>query len=241
MQQRNRWMVLVLILIAGLLLAACSSPYTEQHEPPSHVEPLEGTDLNRVEITTRAAERIDLKTVPIREELVVRTRKLGGKVVDTSGSALVRVPMNAGDQSRVDGNEAAIIRAMEPPDAAGWMGMVVAAPDPDEAAEAIYCLIDTSATGLDLDQRVYVEVSMKGSGEAQKIVPYAAVLYDLHGDTWVYTRVEPLAFVRAPIVVDYIEGDLAVLSDGPPAGTEVVTDGSSELYGAEAGIGGGGH
>lgn len=241
MKQRSRWMVLVLILIAGLQLVACGSPGPAPKVEPAHVVPIEGTDLNRVEITARAAERIALKTVPAREEQVVRTRKLGGWVVDTSGSALVRVPMNAGDQGRVDGNQPAIIRAMDPPDAPGWMGMVVAAPNPKEATEALYCLIDTPETGLDLDQRVYVEVSMSGSGEPQKIVPYAAVLYDLNGDAWVYTRVEPLVYVRALIVVDYIEDDLAVLSEGPPADTEVVTDGASELYGAESGIGGGGH
>ena len=74
-----------------------------------------------------------------------------------------------------------------------------------------------------------------------KIVPYAAVLYDLLGDTWVYSQQEHLVYVRAPIVVDYIDGDLAVLSEGPPAGTAVVTAGASDLYGAETGIGRGGH
>jgi hypothetical protein len=67
------------------------------------------------------------------------------------------------------------------------------------------------------------------------------VLYDVHGETWVYTSLEPLIYVRHSISVDYIEGDVAVLSEGPPAGTEVVMAGAAELFGAEAGIGGGGH
>jgi hypothetical protein len=70
-------------------------------------------------------------------------------------------------------------------------------------------------------------------GTQRKVVPYSAVLYDLHGETWVYTNPEPLTFVRARISVDYIDGDLAVLSDGPPSGTAVVTVGASELYGTE--------
>jgi hypothetical protein len=73
-----------------------------------------------------------------------------------------------------------------------------------------------------------------------KVVPYAAVIYGVHGETWVYTNPEPLVFIREPITIDYIEGDLAVLSEGPPAGTAVVTVGGSELFGAESGIGGGG-
>jgi hypothetical protein len=70
-----------------------------------------------------------------------------------------------------------------------------------------------------------------------KIVPYAAVLYDVHGNTWAYTNPKPLTFVRHAIHIDYIEGDLAVLSDGPPSGTEVVIVGAAELFGAETGIG----
>lgn len=70
----------------------------------------------------------------------------------------------------------------------------------------------------------------------RKIVPYAAVLYDVHGDTWVYTNPEPLTFVRHRIGVDYIDGDLAVLSEGPPSGTKVVTVGAAELFGTEFGM-----
>jgi hypothetical protein len=62
-------------------------------------------------------------------------------------------------------------------------------------------------------------------------------LYETNGDAFVYTNPEPLTFVRAPISVDYIEGELAVLLDGPPSGTAVVTVGAAELLGAEFGVG----
>jgi hypothetical protein len=65
------------------------------------------------------------------------------------------------------------------------------------------------------------------------MIPYAAVFYTATGDTWTYTNPEPLTFVRVPIVVDHIRGDRAFLSDGPPSGMEVVTQGASELYGTE--------
>jgi len=74
-------------------------------------------------------------------------------------------------------------------------------------------------------------------GKLRKVVPYAAVFYDLNGAIWAYTNPEPLTFVRARISVDYIDGDMAVLSDGPPSGTKVVTVGSPELYGTEFGVG----
>lgn len=80
------------------------------------------------------------------------------------------------------------------------------------------------------------EVARKGSAGGamlRKVIPYAAVLYDVNGHAFVYTNPEPLTFVRAPISVDYIEGDLAVLLDGPPSGSAVVTVGAAELYGTE--------
>lgn len=73
-------------------------------------------------------------------------------------------------------------------------------------------------------------------GRMQKVAPYAAVLYGPHGETWVYASPEPLVFVRQPITIGDIEGDVAVLSDGPPVGTEVVTAGAAELFGVESGL-----
>ena len=79
---------------------------------------------------------------------------------------------------------------------------------------------------------------MRVRGTQRKVVPYSAVISDLHGETWVYTNPSPLTYVRGRINVDYIDGDLAVLSEGPPSGTKVVTVGSPELYGTEFGVDG---
>jgi hypothetical protein len=77
-----------------------------------------------------------------------------------------------------------------------------------------------------------------GPTTTRKVIPYAAVLYDEHGDTWTFTVPAPLTYLRAAIDVDYVEGDLAVLRSGPPAGTTIVTVGAEELLGAELGVGG---
>jgi len=68
-------------------------------------------------------------------------------------------------------------------------------------------------------------------------VPYSSVIYDLKGDAWAYTSPAPLTYVRDRIQIDFIEGDRAVLSQGPAAGTNVVTIGAAELFGAESGVG----
>jgi hypothetical protein len=76
-----------------------------------------------------------------------------------------------------------------------------------------------------------------GPVTTRRVVPYPAVLYDENGDTWTFTSPAPLTFVRQRIDVDYITGGMAVLLDGPPAGTRVVTVGAIELLGAELGVG----
>jgi hypothetical protein len=73
-------------------------------------------------------------------------------------------------------------------------------------------------------------------GAQRLVVPYAAVIYGLHGETWAYTNPEPLVFVRDVIKVDHIDGDMAILLEGPPVDTAVVTVGGAELYGTETGV-----
>lgn len=74
-------------------------------------------------------------------------------------------------------------------------------------------------------------------GPARTKVPYGALLYDTKGGTSVYTVPEPLVFIREAVTVASIDGDVAVLKDGPAVGTAVVTAGGSELTGIEFGVG----
>ncbi|MBR0829707.1 hypothetical protein JQ596_29660 [Bradyrhizobium manausense] len=69
------------------------------------------------------------------------------------------------------------------------------------------------------------------------IVPYASVLYDLSGKTWVYISAEPLTFVRGPVEIDTIKGDNVYLSDGPPVGTKVLAAGVPQVFGTEVKVG----
>ena len=65
------------------------------------------------------------------------------------------------------------------------------------------------------------------------VVPDGAVIYDAEGNAYAYTAPKPLTFVRQEIEIDRSEGNNVMLSDGPPAGTEVVTVGTAEVYGTE--------
>jgi hypothetical protein len=146
LEHLHLWLIAALCATA-LLVSACgtagrSGPAdAASQEPPSRLEPIDGSDLNRVILTDQAARRLDIQTEPVRTEEIDGTQRLQ--------------------------------------------------------------------------------------------IPYAAVIYDVEGEAWVYTSPAPLTFVRATIDVDTIDGDTAVLSSGPVAGTPVVTVGGAELYGAE--------
>jgi len=92
-------------------------------------------------------------------------------------------------------------------------------------------LTEDAAKRLDIQTGTIHEEMI--NGQMRRVIPYAAVLYDTEGNTWTYTNPEPLVYVRHRIAVDLIEGEMAVLSDGPGLGTSVVVVGAEELFGSE--------
>lgn len=98
---------------------------------------------------------------------------------------------------------------------------------------AVYYVVSGNDHGLTMNKRVRVELQQSGSEEKRKVVPYGAVYYDAKGATWTYVNTEPLVFERRRIGVERIIGDLAVLSEGPSVGTQVVVVGAPLLYGTE--------
>jgi hypothetical protein len=165
---------------------------------------------------------------------------------------MLRVPVSEGDLNRIDRSQPAqVLPLAGNPDGPRMVAQPIDLStlddsedadsgethpdiDPDEAA--LYYLVDRDEPGLSQGQGVFVELMMSGDGTQRKVVPYAAVLYGVHGETWVYTNPEPLVFVRSPITIDYIDDDLAILSEGPEVGTTIVTLGATELFGAETGV-----
>ena len=109
--------------------------------------------------------------------------------------------------------------------------------EPVEGSDGLSQVALTAEAAERIDLQTAV-VRTEGEGAAERtIVPYSAIVYETDGETWVYTSTDDLSFVREHVSVQEIDGDRAVLSEGPPAGTEVVTVGVAELFGAEHGIG----
>lgn len=86
-------------------------------------------------------------------------------------------------------------------------------------------------------ERIGVQMAPIVDEGGVRVLPYTALVYDATGGTFAFTSPKPLTFVRTAVAVTRITSGKVYLSDGPPAGTEVVTVGSAELYGAEQGLG----
>src|SRR6185436_4963081 len=99
----------------------------------------------------------------------------------------------------------------------------------------LYYELPNPAGVLRPGQRITVRVKLQGASE-QRVVPWSAVMHDIHGGTWVYENTAPLTYVRRRVQVKYVLGDKAVLESGPPSGAKIVTVGAVELFGAEFGF-----
>ena len=104
--------------------------------------------------------------------------------------------------------------------------------EPIEGEEVLRVTLTEAAV-----EHVGIETAPVERRGSRLMVPYDAVYLDAHGEFWVYTNPEPLVFVRAPIEIARETSTQAILSDGPPAGMQVVTVGVPELYGSETEFG----
>ena len=82
-------------------------------------------------------------------------------------------------------------------------------------------------------ERVGIKTAKVREENGSKVIPFDAVSYTPGGGNFTYTSPDALTFVRRPITVRTVKNDEAILSQGPPVGTPVVTVGTAELFGAE--------
>lgn len=119
----------------------------------------------------------------------------------------------------------------------------VETPSGDDYAPATVITADPSSAPAvkftdEAARRVDLEMSTVSGRKGALIIEYAALVYDKQGKPWVYTAPEPLTFVRAKVVVAKVDGNRVTLSEGPPPGTTVVTQGVTQVYGTELGMAG---
>jgi hypothetical protein len=88
------------------------------------------------------------------------------------------------------------------------------------------------------ERRVALQTTLVRASGGDVAVDYPALVYDKAGKPWVFAVVGPRTYMRAPVEIKEVTDAEVILSSGPPAGTQVVTTGSIELWGAELGIAG---
>ena len=98
---------------------------------------------------------------------------------------------------------------------------------PEEAAIKTVKMEDATAALLPVRTTT---VRRKGD---RKVVSHNAVIYNPDGEAFVYTKPKAETYIREPIEIVRVNGDDAVLSDGPRTGTTIVTTGSAELLATE--------
>jgi hypothetical protein len=230
---QRRAMTYLLLIAAALTVSACgySAAADEEGDGPAKVETIEDSDLSKVVLRPSAAKRIGLATTTVAIGSVDRNLVVPGTVVatDGNGSVAVRVTLPGASAGSVDASRPARILGL------GGREDLIApaqAPPPGQpgGGGARYYRLDGST--VHPGQKLRVQLAQKGGGH-KETVPYSAVIYWIDGGAWVYTQIAPLTFVRAPIVIDEVDGDTAVLTSGPPAGTRIVSVGGEELLGTE--------
>ena len=152
----------------------------------------------------------------------------------------IRVPVYVGQLDEIDAKAEASIGALKGgSNRTPRKATPISAPpsaDPISATVDLYFTIKNTDGTLHPGERIGVTLPLKVETESL-VVPWAAVLHDIHGTTWVYQKTAESVFRRRRVLVRYTTGDLAVLAAGPEVGTEVVVDGAAELFGTEFGTG----
>ncbi len=160
------------------------------------------------------------------------------EVVDLS-SVWVRVPVSVGDFDALDRAAPAQVGAMAGnSSAARTEARPAQAPpsaNPLAATVDLFYALPNAEGKLVPGQRLGVSVSLAGSAE-MPVVAKSALVFDIHGNSWVYEEVGARKFARRRVAVPYTQGSDAVLAGGPAAGALVVVEGAQELFGSETGF-----
>jgi len=157
--------------------------------------------------------------------------------------AWVRVPVYAGETKDLDQQEPAQVAPLnaDSRDTALAAKPIAAPPTatPLAATVDLYYELPNPEAKLRPGERVTVRVKLAGSEAAERVVPWAAVVHDIYGGTWVYEQTAERTYVRRRVQVRYVvaepDGQLAVLASGPAAGAKIVTTAVIDLFAVEVG------
>ncbi|HMX28539.1 MAG TPA: efflux RND transporter periplasmic adaptor subunit, partial [Blastocatellia bacterium] len=152
----------------------------------------------------------------------------------------IRVPVYVGELNLIDRRQTAQVQSLnDAPGAASRAARPVNAPptaNPLNDTADLYFELANADGSLRPGQKLSVTLAEHASEESL-VVPWSAVLHDIHGGTWVYENTAPQQYVRRRVEIRRVVNSRAVLARGPAAGAKIVTAGAAEIFGTEFGTG----
>lgn len=150
----------------------------------------------------------------------------------------VRVPVYAGDVAGIDASQPVVVSGLRAGGAVRQAHRVTAPPSADPTAASVDLFFELGADGARFrpGERVTVQLPMAAAADGLAI-PESAIVYDVHGQPWVYEDLGKNVYARRRVEVARHVGDRAIVSRGIASGTRVVTVATAELFGVEFGVG----
>lgn len=193
---------------------------------------------NDAPITINAPEDGILRVVSALPNQTVPSGAPLFEVVDLA-TVWIRVPLPVGDVDAIDRTESAQVGSLSAPTGLPQpLAKPIAAPpsaNPLASTVDVFYELPNPDKKFHPGQRLGVTIPLRDNRESM-ILPWSALVYDIHGGTWVYEQVGPFKYSRRRVVVAYSYGESAVLASGMTAGAKIVTAGAQELFGAETGF-----
>ena len=152
----------------------------------------------------------------------------------------IRVPVYIGDLAKIDlQKDVTVIPLGTDRNSSFFQAKAVQGPplsDPGSASADLFFEIANKDRLFRIGQKVRVSLLQK-TPEESLVVPWSALLVDINGGNWVYTKIASHVYSRRRVEVSHIVNDFAVLTRGVKVGDEVVVAGAAEIYGTEFGVG----
>jgi multidrug efflux pump subunit AcrA (membrane-fusion protein) len=159
-------------------------------------------------------------------------------VVDFS-RVWIRVPVYAGDAATFRNLSSVSVQSVDGQGPSRRAVRVPAPPTADPLAVTVDLYFELPNTNnlLRPGQRVDVQLPAALKAAEGLQVPASAILYDIHGGTWLYVAEPDHTYRRQRVEVLETQGGSALLGRGLSPGARVVIAGAAELFGTEFGAG----
>ena len=108
--------------------------------------------------------------------------------------------------------------------------------DPLTSSAHLYYTIQNDQSAFRPAERVSVSLNTFNNKQTILTIPWSAVVFDIHGGSWVYTQKSSTTFERKRVFLERVSSGNAVMSEGPAVGSKIVVNGALELFGVETGF-----